>query len=205
MNLDFLHQVAHELKTPLTVISGYAQLTGLQMSTGHISSETPENLKVIRSEALRLADMVTKLLEYSYGKTSEAQSATVEVGPLLESVRAICTPMCLKNSNRLDLSGGTCADVCGSWELLLQVFINLVINANRHTQDGVITISASDRERREHVVFRVEDTGSGIDSAQLPHIFEKGYSGDGGSGLGYLAEEVRKPAPRPCALGRLPV
>ena len=33
-------------------------------------------------------------------------------------------------------------------------------------------------------VFRVEDTGSGIDSAQLPHIFEKGYSGDGGSGLG---------------------
>lgn len=91
--------------------------------------------------------------------------------------------MCLKNSNRLDLSGGTCADVCGSWELL-QVFINLVINANRHTQDGVITISASDRERREHVVFRVEDTGSGIDSAQLPHIFEKGYSGDGGSGLG---------------------
>lgn len=184
MNLDFLHQVAHELKTPLTVISGYAQLTGLQMSTGHISSETPENLKVIRSEALRLADMVTKLLEYSYGKTSEAQSATVEVGPLLESVRAICTPMCLKNSNRLDLSGGTCADVCGSWELLLQVFINLVINANRHTQDGVITISASDRERREHVVFRVEDTGSGIDSAQLPHIFERGYSGDGGSGLG---------------------
>ena len=73
MNLDFLHQVAHELKTPLTVISGYAQLTGMQMSTGHISSETPENLKVIRSEAQRLSDMVTKLMEYSYGRTSETQ------------------------------------------------------------------------------------------------------------------------------------
>ena len=71
MNLDFLHQIAHELKTPLTVISGYAQLTGLQMSSGNISSETPENLRVIRNEALRLSDMVTKLLEYSYGKTSE--------------------------------------------------------------------------------------------------------------------------------------
>src|SRR5699024_183319 len=86
----FLHQVAHELKTPLTVISGYAQLTGMQMSTGHISSETPENLKVIRNEAQRLSDMVTKLMEYSYGRTSETQFATVEVGPLLESIRAIC-------------------------------------------------------------------------------------------------------------------
>ena len=184
MNLDFLHQVAHELKTPLTVISGYAQLTGMQMSTGHISSETPENLKVIRSEAQRLSDMVTKLMEYSYGRTSETQFATVEVGPLLESIRAICTPMCLKNSNRLDISSGACVDIYGSWEMLLQILINLVINANRHTRNGVITIRASDREHREYVVFRVEDTGGGIDPETLPHIFEKGYSGDGGSGLG---------------------
>ena len=184
MNLDFLHQVAHELKTPLTVISGYAQLTGLQMSTGHISSETPENLKVIRNEALRLSDMVSKLLEYSYGRTSEAQFTTVEVGPLLESIRAICTPMCLKNNNRLDICGEDCTDLYGCWEMLLQIFINLVINANRHTENGVITVSASDREHREHLVFRVADTGSGIDAEALPHIFEKGYSGDGGSGLG---------------------
>ena len=184
MNLDFLHQVAHELKTPLTVISGYAQLTGLQMTTGHISSETPENLQVIRKEALRLSDMVTKLLEYSYGKTSEAQSATVEVGPLLESVRAICTPMCLKNGNRVTIQGGDCAGVFGNREMLLQIFINLAVNANRHTKNGVITISASDREDREYVVFRVRDTGGGIDEELLPHVFDKGCSGDGGSGLG---------------------
>ena len=184
MHLDFLHQVAHELKTPLTVISGYAQLTGLQMSTGHISNETPENLKVIRNEALRLADMVNNLMEYTYGRTTEAQFATVEVGPLLESTRTICTPMCLKNSNRVDTHNENCVAVYGSWEMLLQVFINLVVNANRHTQNGVITISASDQECREYVVFRVEDSGSGIDDKILPHIFEKGYSGDGGSGLG---------------------
>ena len=184
MNLDFLHQVAHELKTPLTVISGYAQLTRMQMSAGHMSSETPEYLKTIRDEAARLADMVNKLMDYSHSQESELLFGTVGVKPLLESARAICTPMCLKNGNRLEINGENCADVYGSAEMLLQILINLVVNANRHTQNGLIAISASDSERRELVVFRVADTGDGIDAALLPHIFEKGVSGDKGSGLG---------------------
>ena len=184
MNLDFLHQVAHELKTPLTVISGYAQLTGLQLAANHITGETRENLKTIQGEALRLADMVTKLMEYSHGQRSEVQFGTVEVAPLLESVQAVCTPMCLKNNNRMVVQGMDCADVYGNRTMLLQIFINLVVNANRHTKDGTITISASDWEHREYVVFRTADTGDGIDQEHLPHLFEKGYSGDGGSGLG---------------------
>ena len=184
MNLDFLHQVAHELKTPLTVISGYAQLTRMQMAAGHVTDETPENLKTIRDEAARLADMVTKLMDYSHGRESELLFGTVEVKPLLESVRAVCTPMCLKNGNRVEIRGADCGDVYGSGEMLLQIFINLVVNANRHTRNGTITVSASDRERREYVVFRVADTGGGIDQDLLPHIFDKGCSGDGGSGLG---------------------
>ena len=184
MNLDFLHQVAHELKTPLTVISGYAQLTRMQMSTGHVTSETPENLRTIRDEALRLADMVNKLMDYSHGLERELLLGTVGVKPLLENVRAICTPMCLKNGNRVEIRGENCTDVYGSGEMLLQILINLVVNANRHTKNGVISVSASDGEHPEHVVFRVEDTGDGIDADLLPRIFEKGFSGDGGSGLG---------------------
>ena len=136
MNMDFLHQIAHELKTPLTVISGYAQLTGLQIAANHVSSEIPGNLKTIQQEAIRLADMVTKLMDYSYGKENEARFGTVEVGPLLESVRAICTPMCLKNGNRIVVSGEDCADVYGNKGMLLQIFINLTVNANRHTKNG---------------------------------------------------------------------
>ena len=184
MNMDFLHQIAHELKTPLTVISGYAQLTGLQIAANHVSSEIPGNLKTIQQEAIRLADMVTKLMDYSYGKENEARFGTVEVGPLLESVRAICTPMCLKNGNRIVVSGEDCADIYGNKGMLLQIFINLTVNANRHTKNGTITISASGTESKEYIVFRVADTGDGIDEELLPHVFDKGYSGDGGSGLG---------------------
>ncbi|MDY3013980.1 MAG: HAMP domain-containing sensor histidine kinase [Evtepia sp.] len=57
-------------------------------------------------------------------------------------------------------------------------------NANRHTRNGTITIRASAVEDPAFVVFRVEDTGEGIQPELLPHLFEKGTSGDGSSGLG---------------------
>lgn len=184
LNMDFLHKVAHELKTPLTVISGYAQLTGMQLAARHISDETPGNLKTIQQEAQRLADMVTRLMEYSYGRKSEQSFGRVIVPELLENVDAIAAPMCLKNGNTVKITADSCADVHGNFEMLLQIFINLVVNANKNTQNGTIAISASDRERDGFVLFRVEDTGSGISPEDLPHIFEQGFSASGSSGLG---------------------
>ena len=184
LNMDFLHKVAHELKTPLTVISGYAQLTGMQLAAHHISDETPGNLKTIQQEAQRLADMVTRLMEYSYGRKSELSFGRVIVSELLENVDVIAAPMCLKNGNTVKIAADPCADVHGNFEMLLQIFINLVVNANKNTQNGTIAIRASDGERGGFVLFRVEDTGSGISLEDLPQIFEQGYSASGSSGLG---------------------
>ena len=184
LNMDFLHKVAHELKTPLTVISGYAQLTGMQLAAHRISDEAPGNLKTIQQEAQRLADMVTRLMEYSYGRKSELRFGRVIVPELLENVDAIAAPMCLKNGNTVRIAADSCADVHGNSEMLLQIFINLVVNANKSTQNGTITISTADHERDGFVLFRVEDTGSGILPEDLPHIFEQGFSASGGSGLG---------------------
>ena len=184
LNMDFLHKVAHELKTPLTVISGYAQLTGMQLAAHRISDEAPGNLKTIQQEAQRLADMVTRLMEYSYGRKSELSFGKVIVPELLKNVDAIAAPMCLKNGSTVKITADSCADVHGNFEMLLQIFINLVVNANKNTQNGTIAISASDREREGFVLFRVEDTGSGISAEDLPHIFEQGYSASGSSGLG---------------------
>lgn len=184
LNMDYLHKVAHELKTPLTVISGYAQLAGLQIAENNLSSETPENLKIIQQEAMRLSDLVNNLMEYSHGRQSEVTFGTVEVGPLLDSVQAICTPMCLKNKNRVVIRGKECTAVYGNQEMLLQIFINLAVNANRHTENGTITISASESESHEYVVFRVQDTGCGISEEDQENLFREGFSGDGSSGIG---------------------
>ena len=192
MNLDFLHTVAHELKTPLTVISGYAQLTGLQLSGDRIDEETPENLKTIHREAMRLAELVTRLMEYSYGSHQEQTFSQIAVGPLLEKAKAICGPICLKNQNRVEIRSLE-ASVYGSPELLLQIFVNLAVNANRHTKNGQITISAEPERDTGMLIFRVADTGTGIAGEDLPRIFRKGWSGDGSSGLGLsiCAEAVK--------------
>lgn len=184
MNLDFLHKVAHELKTPLTVISGYAQLTGMQLASNHLSRETPENLRTIQTEAQRLADMVTKLMEYSYGRTSELNLDRICVSELLQNVRAVAAPMCMKNHNQVNIIDAPCVDIHGNFEMLLQIFINLIVNASKNTQNGTITISATDSERERFVLFRVADTGCGLSPEVLPHIFEQGFSTGGSSGLG---------------------
>ena len=182
--VDFFSAASHELKTPLTVISGYAQLTGIQLADNNINKEIPDNLKTIQQEAQRLGDMVTRLMEYSYGRKSAVEFSRIIVPELLENVNAIATPVCLKQHNAVKIVTAPCADIHGNFEMLLQILINLVVNANKNTQNGTITISASDQEREDAVLFRVSDTGNGISPEILPHIFDEGFSASGSSGLG---------------------
>lgn len=182
-NNDFLRTVAHELKTPLTVISGYAQLIGFQLEGGGaLSGRTPERLRTIRSEADRLAEMVTRLMDYTYGRARDAELAAVDVDALLASASAVMGPVCEKKQNRLEVKNAGASRVHGNAELLLQVLINLIVNASRHTDGGRIAVEAADAEG--FVAFTVSDTGGGIAPEAAPHIFEKGYSTDDGRGLG---------------------
>ncbi len=182
MNRDFLRTVSHELKTPLTVISGYAQLMERQMDKGIISDAAPERLETIRQEADRLAEIVTRLMDYTYGNQREAEFSAVDVPTLFESAAAVLRPVCAKRGNTLTLSDAEGVRVHGSFELLLQVLINLVVNASRHTQNGEIRVEAEDLGTFE--AFRVRDNGEGISPEAVPHIFEKGFTTTNGQGLG---------------------
>lgn len=182
MNKDFLQTIAHELKTPLTVISGYAQLIQLQMGRNELSDQTPERLKTIRSEADRLGDIVTRLVDYTYGQTKNAELSSVDPRELLKSAATIMKPVCAKRGNALITENGCGSQIHGNYELLLQVLINLIVNASRHTENGTITVAVS--ETAKTAVFVVKDTGSGISEEAAAHLFERGYSGDHSSGLG---------------------
>lgn len=182
MNRDFLQTVAHELKTPLAVISGYAQLTQMQIEKGMLSPQTPERLQSIRSEADRLGAMVANLMAFTYGKTTEVELHMVDPAELIKNAALIGEPICEKKGNKLTTECTARAMAHGNFELLLQVFINMIANANRHTQDGELKLEAHEVEG--YVAFTISDTGSGIAPEAAEHIFERGYSADGGSGLG---------------------
>ncbi len=182
MNRDFLRTVAHELKTPLTVISGYAQLITRQMERGKLSGSTPERLETIRQEADRLADIVTRLMDYTYGQEQAAEMTAVDVGVLFESAGAVLRPVCAKRGNTLSFENACGDRIHGNFELLLQVLINLVVNASRHTENGSIAVETEDTG--ETVTFRVRDSGEGVAPEAAAHIFEKGFTTTDGRGLG---------------------
>lgn len=179
---EFLHQMAHELKTPLTVMSGYAQLTDWQLSTGAVSADAHEHMQTISSEAQRLSALVSRLIDLANGGSPDIEMGVIDAAQLLSGAADVCRPMLEKKHNRLESDSGEGITLWGNTEMLLQVLINLTVNSNRHTENGVIAYRIADEG--EWVCLRVSDTGSGIAPDLLPHIFEKGCSGDGGSGIG---------------------
>ena len=106
----------------------------------------------------------------------------VEIDALFASTSAIMTPVCGKKKNTLSFRNGCASALHGNSELLLQVLINLIVNASRHTDEGVIAVEATDAG--DFVAFTVSDTGGGIAAEDAPHIFERGYSTGRGRGLG---------------------
>lgn len=180
---DFMHNLAHEMKTPLTVMSGYAQLTERQIRKNAVNEETTANLGTIAREAGRLSDMVTQLLDVTYHGADGKKDSVFSPGELLESAAAVCRPILQKNQNRLETICRTDRLISANREALLQVLINLCINSNKHTTGGEVTISADD-VGDGMISFSVSDDGGGIAAEDLPYIFERGYSRDGGNGLG---------------------
>lgn len=192
LKTDFLHQMAHELKTPLTVISGYAQLTNWQLAQGQVDQRTEEHMTVISSEARRLSTLVSELVELSNGRGQETQMEQIDVGELFGVAAKVCIPLLEKNNNRLVCSGGTGLRITGNRGMLLQLLINLTVNANKHTQGGTVTYQAKPAPGDpSRVRLWVKDTGEGISPDIVPYIFDKGYSADGGSGIGlYICQAV---------------
>jgi two-component system phosphate regulon sensor histidine kinase PhoR len=190
MRRDFVANVSHELKTPLTVVSGFVET----IMDGHVDVRAERGRQVLdlmRSQTDRMLHLIEDLLTLSAleSTTDPAEEAHIDVGSLLASVQEDALALSA-GRHAITLAIERPAVIYGSENELRSAFANLVSNAVRYTpQGGRIQLSWTGRDGEG--VFTVEDTGIGIEPAHIPRITERFYRVDtsrsrdtGGTGLG---------------------
>jgi two-component system phosphate regulon sensor histidine kinase PhoR len=181
--------VSHELRTPLTAIKGYAE-TLVEEAKG----DSRKYLDVILRHADRLIDLTRDLLSLSELEEMGAvlHREAIDWTELLAGIRVLFEKKLLDKKLRLDISLPENQEQIafkGDYFRLEQMFINLMDNAVKYTDQGGIAIRVSGAAGR--LTVEVEDSGVGIAPDHLPRIFERFYVADrarsrqsGGTGLG---------------------
>ncbi len=186
---EFSANVSHELKTPLTSISGFAEL----MEGGMVSSD--EDMKMfaglIRKESSRLLKLIDDIIHLSRlnSNSGETLQDSVDLFELVQDECEFLIPAASKRNIRIHCDGSN-AVMQGNHTMLQEVVYNLCENAVKYNKDGgevFITV-----EPQEHQVrLSVRDTGIGIPKEHQERIFERFYRVDksrsketGGTGLG---------------------
>jgi signal transduction histidine kinase len=187
---DFVANVSHELKTPLTVVRGYAETL--------LGDEPPADvrrsfLSIILASAARMQRLVDDLLDLSRIESGgwTPQPERVALAPQIDQAWADVTRANAAGDRAFAVElAPDAAEVEADPQALRQVLGNILDNAARYTPaKGAVTVRARRGDRS--VVIEVSDTGPGIPSEHLPRVFERFYRVDaarsrelGGTGLG---------------------
>ena len=190
---DFIGSFAHELKTPLTSIIGYADmLRSSQLDEEHRFLAA----SYIFTEGKRLESLSLKLLDLLVLKNGEITRRPVEAGPFLKELEGMLRPVMKAEDIRLKVKYEDGVFV-GDRDLVKTVLINLADNA-RKAIDGGGTIVIIGKPEKEGYAFYVRDTGKGIPREEIRRITEAFYMVDksrsrekGGAGLGLsICQEI---------------
>lgn len=190
MRRDFVANVSHELKTPVTVLAGFVE-TLTDQSIALSDAQRTKYLSLMAEQAGRMQHLVEDLLTLSELESSAAPDDEEEidmprlVARLLDEARALSA-----GRHSIDSEVEPGKSLVGSARELHSAFSNLVSNAVRYTPAGG-SITLSWRIDRGEGVFAVADTGIGVEAQHIPRLTERFYRVDhsrsretGGTGLG---------------------
>jgi heavy metal sensor kinase len=193
---QFTADASHELRAPLALIT-----TAAEVSLRHQRSreELAEVLERVVKEARHMSRLIVNLLDLARGDVRQhrTDNAPVELTNILSELCAELTPAAAAKGLALtaDLPGGE-VQVDGDSTELRRLFLILLDNAIKYTEAGSIRLALSTSDAG--VVVSVTDTGIGIDSAAIDHVFDRFWRADkvrsrteGGAGLGLsLASQI---------------
>ena len=198
---DFVANVSHELKTPLTSIQGYSQ--AILDGTADDPETVQRSAAIVHDEAERMARMVSELLDLARIESGQIvmRQEQVELRALLENVVERFRLQAEDAGVVLTTQAADLPPLTGDGDRLAQVFINLLDNALKHTPPGgQVTVMAellTPSSAGKAVQVTVSDNGQGIPPEDLPRVFERFYQVDksrkhtGSVGLGLvIAREI---------------
>jgi two-component system, OmpR family, sensor kinase len=183
---DFLANVSHDLKTPLTSIQGYSQAI-----MDGAASDPVQAASIIHEEAGRMNRMVTELTDLARLQAGQLsmRSGALDIGQITAAVGQRLAIVAREKGVRLEVDATPMPDIAGDGDRMAQVLTNLISNAIKYTpQGGSVYVQTLMANGGVEVVVR--DTGIGIPPEELPRVFERFYQVDKargperGTGLG---------------------
>ena len=192
MRRDFVANVSHELKTPVTSIKGFVET--LLESPAQRDPETRRFLTIISRQADRLIAIIEDLLNLSRieqeGERGENVLRPALLRPVLETAVHQCEAKAAERGMRIELDCDAALSAPLTAPLMEQAVVNLVDNAVKYGPEGGAVRVWAERSG-DRVAIRVADQGGGIAAEHLPRLFERFYRVDesrsaklGGTGLG---------------------
>ena len=188
----FLANMSHELRTPLNAIIGYSEMLQEDCRDRCLDDFVPDLTNIERAGKILLF-LINDILDISKVEAGKMELCmeTFDVAGLLQDLMRTAAPLAKKNRNEIRIE---CPPDIGELRAdparLSQSLLNLISNACKFTENGVITVQAS-RSPSDGVLVTVRDTGIGITPAQLKTLFQSFTQADasttrkyGGSGLG---------------------
>lgn len=185
---EFTSNVSHELKTPLTSISGFAEI----MKSGGTDEATVVDFsRSIYDEAQRLISLVSDIIKLSEldDGTIEYEPETVDLYTLSLEIASRLSPQAQEKKIHFTVNGEK-AEITGVRKILDEIIFNLCDNAVKYNRSGG-DVKVSVKNSADTVTVIVSDTGIGIPTVQQDRVFERFYRVDkarsksiGGTGLG---------------------
>lgn len=191
----FLANMSHELRTPLNSIIGYSEILQEEAETAGDGSSIPDLLK-IQGSSKHLLTLINSILDLSKIEAGrmELHLEPVNIDELAQDVIDTMHPVAEAKFNTIELDNSVTIDTVESdLDKLRQCLLNLLSNANKFTEEGLLTLTIKtvSYQTESYLEFVVSDTGIGMEKDQLEKIFEAFTQADtsstrkyGGTGLG---------------------
>lgn len=189
---DFVANVSHEIKTPITAIKGFVET----LHEGEVSSEEDRErfLGIVSNHVNRLEAIINDLLKLSKiekdSETDDIEFNEEKIGDVLETAFQICRPYAMEKGIDINLNCDEKLIARINSPLLEQAVVNLLDNAVKYSENNKKVVVSAFIEK-DDVLIEVADEGKGIGKEHLPRLFERFYRVDkarsrklGGTGLG---------------------